>query len=398
MADYAYLDNTGLIVPDTSTLQTEVENEFKAVFGQDLIVTANTPQGVLIAAEVTARSAVLRNNAAVANQINPNLAGGIFLDAIWELTGGGRIAATRSVVPGAVLLGLPGTFVGAGAQASLSDGTVFESVADVTLDSLGTATVDFQAVDAGPIAVNANALNQVVTSVLGWDSISNPNAATLGRLQGSDLSSRTLRKNTLSVQNVSLPEAVTSGLYATNNVRSLSFRENNTNATATIDGISLGPHSIYVCVDGGTDTDVAATLLKHKSLGSGWNGTTVVDTVDPASGQTYEVKFDRPTTVQVKTRLTVRNIGALIDVSSAVRQAIIDFAAGNIEGEAGFTVGSNVSAFELAGAVNQQNPGVYVQKCETSLTSITSWGTDEIAVGLNQIAAIQSGDIEVTIL
>ena len=86
MADYQYIDTTGVIVPDTATIQSEVEGEYKAVFGQDLVVTPNTPQGVLITAEVAARSNVVRNNAALANQINPNLAGGVFLDAIWAVS------------------------------------------------------------------------------------------------------------------------------------------------------------------------------------------------------------------------------------------------------------------------------------------------------------------------
>src|SRR5512134_2056886 len=161
MADYNYVDSTGVIVPDTATIQADVESEFKAALGADLIVTPNTPQGVLITAEVSARSAVARNNAAVANQINPNLAGGVFLDAIWALTGGQRIAASYSVVPGVHLSGLAGTVIPAGSQASLADGTLFASVGAVTLDGSGNAYVDFQAVDAGPIAASVGAVSQI---------------------------------------------------------------------------------------------------------------------------------------------------------------------------------------------------------------------------------------------
>lgn len=38
MADYQYLTSQGVIVPDTSTLRDDVENEFKNVFGQQLDV------------------------------------------------------------------------------------------------------------------------------------------------------------------------------------------------------------------------------------------------------------------------------------------------------------------------------------------------------------------------
>ena len=401
MADYAFVDETGVIVPDTGAVKATVEGEFKAALGQDLITADNTPQGALIVAETTARSAVLQNNAVVANQINPNLAGGVFLDAIWALTGGSRSAAARSVVPGVSLLGLPGTFIPAGSQASLVDGTLFESVSAVTLDGGGAGSVDFRAVEPGPIAVASGALSRVVTAILGWDSVTNPtgtDATTIGRNVESDTAARRRRKNTLSKQNVALPASATSALYYLDGVKSLQYRENFTKADATIDGIFLLANSVWACVDGGTDAEVAAALLANKSLGANWNGSVVVNMPHPATGQSYPVKFDRPAPVALAARLTVRKGSALGDVPQTVRQAVLDYAAGLLEGEPGFTVGANVSAFELGGAVNREAPGVYVQKCEISLASVISWTTDEIAMALNQKATILAGDITVVVL
>lgn len=96
MADYQFITSQGVIIPDTSTLRDDVESEFKSVFGQDLDVSPETPQGALITMEVENRDAIVRNNAELANQINPDLAGGIFLDAIWALMGGQRFDATHS--------------------------------------------------------------------------------------------------------------------------------------------------------------------------------------------------------------------------------------------------------------------------------------------------------------
>jgi Baseplate J-like protein len=395
---YDYVTTTGTVVPDTSTLQAEVEAEYRAALGADIVVTANTPQGALITAEVIARTGVIGNNAALANQINPNLAGGVFLDAIWALTGGQRLAATWSVVPGVALTGLPGVVVPAGSQAALADGTIFESVSGVVLNAFGAGTVDFQAVDPGPIAVSVGALNRVVTGILGWDSVTNPVAATLGRDEESDLDSRQRRRNTLSLQNVALPEAITSALYDTPNVRSLTFRENTADVAQVINSITLAPHSIFVCVDGGTDADVAAALLATKSLGCDWNGTTTVNVTDPVSGQVYPVRFTRPAVVNVQARVTVRNIGALADIPGTVRQAVLDYAAGLLPGEAGLVVGENVSAFEFGGAVARQVPGVQVVKCEISLVTPTVWSTDEIAIRIDQIAAIIAGNITVLIV
>ena len=88
---YEYLTESGVIVPDTADTRNEVVSEWRNALGQDLITDDETPQGLLINAETIARQEVARNNANIANQINPDLAEGVFLDAIWALTGGGAI-------------------------------------------------------------------------------------------------------------------------------------------------------------------------------------------------------------------------------------------------------------------------------------------------------------------
>ena len=398
MADYEYVTTTGVIVPDTADILTDVQDEFKNAFGQDLVVTPDTPQGVLITAEVLARDTVVRNNAALANQINPNLAGGIFLDAIMALTGSQRDPAERSTVTVA-LTGEPGTIIPAGVvAATVPDGDEFELVAAVVLAADGTATGEFQSVEFGPIPAGAGTLTQIVSGVLGWETITNADAATLGREEQSDQSARLYRRNTLALQGLSTAEAITSGLYATEGVRSLSFRENVTNAPAVIDGINLVAHSIWACVDGGTDADVAATLLEKKSSGSNWNGAVTVAVFEPASGQTYDVQFDRPTPVAIQARLTVRASSSLADPAQAVKDAVLAYANGELEEEPGFTVGTDVSPFELAGAVNRLFPGIYVQKAEVSLASPTSWTTDPIDIALDEIATITSGSILVVLV
>lgn len=398
MADYQYINQTGLIVPDTEDVLGEVQQEYRDVFGQDLVVAPSTPQGALIVAETTARTDVVRNNAALANQINPNQAGGIFLEAIAALTGLAREPGEPSTLSAVNLTGQPGTIIPAGSRASLGiDGLQFESLAQVTLDLLGMATVDFQAVEDGPVAVNIGDLDTVVSAVLGWETVSNPTAATLGKLEESDIAFRRRRGVTLALQGSGGPEAIISALYNTEGVKSLTFRENVTDATEVIDGVSLVEHSIYVCVDGGTDQDIAATLVDSKSSGSDYNGDQVVDYVEPISGQTYEVKFDRPDLVAILARVTVKVSGATADPDVLVRTALLAYVNGEIEGESGFTVGTSVSPFELAGAINIMSPGLYVQKVEIRKQASGSYAVDEIPIEIFEKATLSDGGITVIV-
>lgn len=397
MADYQYIVATGVIVPDTGDVLAQVQGEFKNAFGQDLIVDPSTPQGVLITGETSARINVINNNAALANQLNPNLSGGVFLDAVCSLTALNRESATPTTVT-ATIAGVATTLIPAGSRAQTPAQAVFQTTGDFTIGGGGTVAATFESVNLGPVPCGADELTQIVDGIIGWETVNNSDAAIQGNNVQSDQSLRALRKVTLAGQGVSLPEAIISGLYKTVGVKSLAFRENVAATTQTISGISMVAHSIYVCVDGGTDTDVATVLLAKKSGGCNWNGSTTVNITEPFSGQIYPVKFDRPTAVPFKVRTTVSINSSLIDPHTAVPAAILAYANGEIEGEAGLIVGQDVSVFELAGAITTQYPGIYVSNLETSVDGGSTWVTTPIAIAINQIATISATDITVTVV
>lgn len=395
MADYKYITETGTVLPDTADLLAEVESEWKAALGADLQTTPDTPQGVMIAGETAARSEVLRTNAALANQINPNIAGGVFLDAICALLGLERLTATRTLVRDVALTGQPSTPVPAGVQARTAANDLFESVGSVVLDGAGTATVDFQSVAYGPIPCAAGALAFVVDSVLGWETVSNPDDGVVGVAEQSDESLRNLRRLTLARQGISTIEAQVSDLMALPNVKSLQFRENIAATTESVDGILMVAHSVWACVDGGSDDDIARSLLENKTNGAAWNGAVVVNVLEPFSGQEYEVKFDRPTSIPMLVRVTVRPGTSLIDAQIAVRNAVMDYVNGLIAGERGFVVGGQVSPFEIAGAITVQYPGLFVAKVEVAPVSTGVYQTTEYPVAVDELATTTSGSITV---
>lgn len=395
MADYKFILQTGTIVPDTADLLAEVQGEWKTAFGEDLQVTPDTPQGVMISAEVAARAEVAENNAALANQINPNLAGGVFLDAICALLGLERATATRSLIRDVVLTGQPSTAIPAGVRARTVGGDLFESVGGVVLDSIGVGTIDFQSVEFGPIAAAIGALSNVVDSVLGWETVNNPTAAIPGVLEQSDESLRELRRRTLARQGISTVEAQISDLSALPNVRSLQFRENISASPQIIDGIPMVAHSVWACVDGGLDADIARSLLENKTNGAAWNGAVTVAVTEPFSGQVYDVMFDRPTAVPVLVRVTVRQGSSLADPQLAVREAVMAYVNGLIPDERGFVVGDDVSPFEIAGAVSHFLPGMFVSKVEVATAPGGVYQTTELAIALDEIATTQSSSITV---
>ena len=396
MADFQYIDTLGTIVPDTSTTRDEVAAEWQAVFGADLVTTPETPQGVIITLQTEQRDAIARNNAELANQINPDIAGGVFLDALMSFTGGARRSATQSTISGVVFSGVPGTNIPAGSQAIASgSGQIFTTDNPYIIGSGGSVTGSMTAVEYGPIEVPVNGLDTVASAVLGWETVANPNAAVPGDLEESDIAARRRRLDTLAVQSMSVAEAVVSRVLSIPEVRSMSFRENTAATTQTIDGISMVAHSIYACVEGGSDADVAQALYDTKTAGAGYNGSETVTVVDPYSGQTASVKFDRPTQIPLLVRVTVKQTP--LDAQNIVRDAIMDYVNGDIPGGMGLTVGDDVYPFEFSGAINQVQPPLIVTNIEISTDGAT-WSTAPLTVGLDEVATLQRSAITVNIV
>lgn len=393
---YQYVVSTGTILTDTSSLYAANVAKYQAIFGSDLVTTPDSPAGVLITADTTAQTAVVNNNAAVGNQINPNIADSIWLDAIMSLLGIKRSAQTQTYVTAVTLNGAAGTVVPQGTLAATAAGDQFKTVAGCTIGAGGSVTVDFQSVAYGPIPCATNALDIVVSSILGWETLTNANAGILGVATQSDVGARAYRNNTLGFQGVALPVAITSALYNVPGVSSVWFQENDLPTTQTINGISMVGSSIYTVVNGGSSLAVATALLENKSSGCGWNGGTSVNVVEPASGQTYAVKFDYATPVSISMQVTSPN-----GDTTNITNAILAYIAGTVpnfplETGSAWGIGGEVSAFEIAAAISAQYPQYLITNVEISLTSSISYATTPIQLTVQQIAYATAGTITVT--
>lgn len=392
MADYQYINATGVIVPDTADTRDQIIAEMRAVFGQGIATDPSTPTGMLIARLTEERDAVARNNAELANQINPDIAGGVFLDALWRLTGGRRNSAIKTIINGVTLGGIPATLIPAGSLARASSGAQFELVAPTLIGPGGTATGTFRAVEFGPVAVGVGDLNAVASSVLGWESVSNAAAGVPGQWAESDVASRRRRRQTLALQSAGTNEAITSRLMAVPGVKSCFFLENPTGSTATISGISLVAHSIWACVDGGTDADVAMALFSSKSAGAAYNGAQNVPVVD--HGVSYAVLFDRPSEVNVLVRVTVGP--STLDVQTIVKTRVMEYVNGEMEGDVSFVVGADVSPWEIAGAINMGDPAINVRNVELSTDGGSTWGSSVVAIDPDEVA--RTGPTSITVV
>lgn len=378
---YEYIIPTGVITSDAAVVQAEIEEEYKEVLGANLNVDADTPQGMLITADSVARISVADSNAQLANQFNPNISGGIFLQALMALLGSFTTSGTPSIVL-ATIAGVAGTVIAAGSQASETvAGAIFSTTEEVVIPAEGTLpNVEFQSLVNGPVECGAGNLTQIISDILGWETVTNPAAATPGTLNLSDSQIRNLRKQTLAAQGMGAAVSMLSRLYLTTGVTSATFQENTEATTEVINGVTMTPKSLYTCVGGtASSIDIATALTRSKNDGCGYNnglGIPVSEPITvPFSGQVINVLFDRPSIVSIAVEVTVQALSSVQDLSSAVKNAVEAYANGEVSNMPGFVVGANVSPSQIAAGIAQEIPGIYIEQVRVAVQSFTQQGT-----------------------
>ena len=147
MASYEYVVGNGVIVPDTSTTKKDTIEELRTITGfENMDFSDETPQGGIANAITLVKDDLVRNNAYIANQFNPNLAKGTFLDAIGSLTGTKRFKATFTMVHDVELRGSANTFIPNTLTAVTADGNEFKIVGPTVIGLNGIVKANFKAV------------------------------------------------------------------------------------------------------------------------------------------------------------------------------------------------------------------------------------------------------------
>ena len=397
--NYNYITSSGVIVPDTSSVQEQVTQDLLNVFGQDLDTTPETPQGRLIQCLTDYRTNTLAINAQNANQINLRYATGRFLDAIASFFGLSRIQATSTRVLASVT-GISGTVIPAGTQAQTTEGKVFYVENDITIGQNGQATGYFLSLEKGAIPCNVNSLTKIVNAVLGWETINNTTSGIVGSTLESDDHLR-LRIENSRYSGISMLEAIKSKLSNVENVTDSWCYDNYDDTAITYDGISIDPHSIVVMVNGGENDEVAEAIFKAKTGGTGYTAISgqseSISVTDGAYGSQYTVVFNRPDPQAFEVAITVKNVnydGS--DLEGDVKKAIINWSNGLVAGVDGLKIGQNVSPFEIAAAVSAEIATIYVSSCQICLSGGTP-ATTELTFTHSEIGQISESDITVTV-
>ncbi|GAA3686684.1 MULTISPECIES: baseplate J/gp47 family protein [Acetobacter] len=384
----------GFVAPAESDMLTGALADLNAAMGGNLNTALTTPQGQLAMSLTAILGDAYDQMLAIFNGVDPDRASGRMQDAIGNIYFISRKGATATVV-GVTCVGAAGTVVPEGTLIQDGSGNYYAADGAITLDATGTGTGSFSCTTTGVIYCPANSVS-VYQSVTGLTSVSNPVAGVTGSAEEGRQAFEARRAATVEGNAVGPLNAIAGAVLSVDGVTDAYVTDNSTDAAVTTGGVSIAAHSLFVCVNGGTDEAVALAIISKKPPGCGYTGTTSVTVTDPNSAYhtppTYTVQFTRATDTPVFFAVSLqKNSGVPATAAAEVQAAIL----AAFDGMEGSQIGQTLYASSFYSAVAAL--GSWVKIVEITI------GTSSLPVGftapmdIDQIPTLEAANINVSV-
>ena len=320
---------------------------------------------------------------------SPYSARGNLLSRLAPLMSKSRREAVISSVRLTVTATAAGVTIPAGSIVGQASGASrFATIADVTVAPSGSAFVSAFATEAGAIEAAAGTLTEIQTPVFGWASVTNAGDASVGRSRETDAQLR-FRMLRTSAAAVGTPEGIQAALGELDGVTYARVLENDGD---TVNASGMPPHSIFPIVDGGSDEEIALSLLA--TVASGIQYTTSADIAEPdwtsvvvqnpANLQDETIWFARPSDTSGAVAMTIETDSEFpSDGLARIKAAVIAFADS-------WDIGKTLYASRLYSPVNTV-PGI-------DINGLTIDATDRIELEAYERIKLTESDITITVV
>ncbi|WP_038367828.1 bacteriophage protein [Bosea sp. UNC402CLCol] len=386
------IDENGIFKPDYATVLAYFQEQFRAIFGQDIDIDPDTQDGQQIAIFAAAVDDANAMALQVYNAFSPSTARGVGLSSVVKINGIKRLVASNSTVD-LTLIGQAGTTI-TGGIAKDNAGNQWLLPTSVTIPAGGSITVTAIAKDAGAIQALPGAISTIGTPTRGWQSVTNANAAAPG--QPVELDAQLRQRQTISTALPSLTvfEGTMGAVASVAGVDRLKGYEND---TGTTDANGIPAHSISLVVQGGDATAIAQAIAAKKTAGTGTYGTTNV-TITDEYGVARAIKFYRPTAATIKVAISLKAlVGYTTAIETSIKQAVVDFING-------LEIGGTSGAVEWAEVFVPANLALAGNAKTYKITALTiaknggSFGTADLPIAFNEAPSAALTDVTITVV
>lgn len=297
----AQVTATGVTFPSYLDTLESLKASFRAIYGADAYLEPDSQDGQLLA--IFAQAIYDSNQALLGAYLSfsPNTAVGAGLSSVVKINHMARAVPSNSQAV-VTLVGQAGTIIRSGVVADTS-GNRWNLPGSVTIPFGGSISTTATCAVPGAVQAQIGSITEILTPTAGWQSVTNPSAASAGEPVESDAALRLRQQTSTALRSLTVLEGLLGALLALPGVVSAYAYENDTDIE---DLNGLPPHSIAVVVQGGDAGTVARTIFLKKAPGCATFGTTTIQVPD-GMGIPKDINFFVPTLkpIQVTVTLTV---------------------------------------------------------------------------------------------
>lgn len=316
---------SGITSPDYPTILAAKQAEYRAIYGSDIVLTPDSQDGQLVAAEAQAVYDTNMATIAAYNVLSPATAQGAGLSSVVKINGLKRKVATASTA-NVTVIGVAGTTITNGLIGdNQSLGTKWALPTSVVIPAGGAILVTATCTELGDTSAAPGTLVEILTPTSGWQSASNAAAATLGVPVETDAALRLRQTQSVSRPALTPLQAVKGEVQAVTGVIRAEVYEND---TSSIDVDGRPAHTITAVVEGGSLANIAAAIGSKKAPGIPTHGTTSQTWIDPG-GQSKTINFYVLAYATITVNITVGALaGYLSSTDDLIKKALAAYISG----------------------------------------------------------------------
>lgn len=308
---------SGISAPDYQTILNTLTGYFQQIYGDDVYLEPDSKDGQMLA--IYALGIHDANNTAIAvyNSFSPATAQGRGLASNVKINGIAVTPASRSMAD-VRIVGQVGVSITNGTVRD-SNGITWSLPASVVIGIDGSATVTATCQIDGAVVAPAGTITEIGTPTRGWQSVTNPAAATAGRKVETDAELRQRQAKSVAIPSLTVLDGIMGAVATLDGVERYRGYENDTSVE---DANGLPPHSISLVVAGGDAAAIAKTIATKKTPGGGTYGTTPIDVTDKY-GIVHTIYFYRPTSVNIFASVEIKALqGYTSGVGEEIKTAV----------------------------------------------------------------------------
>ncbi|HFG0618874.1 TPA: baseplate J/gp47 family protein [Yersinia enterocolitica] len=302
-------NNNGLEIDTFRDLFQTLSDAYKSIYGQDIDLDQESPDGQRVAIEAQARTDIEASIQWLYSQMDPDFNTGDMQQIIAKLHGLYLRPGSRSQRDLNVATDRP-VFLYSGYKIRDQSNQVWFVRQNVTIPA-GTTMVTFFAQDFGKVTgLIADTFTQL-TPELGVLSITADAVAVVGRDEETPEEFRQRRNRSLENPATGSTGAIFAKVAQLTGVTDLNVGENDTKIDDVLTGIPA--NSIWLVAEGGSVSEIVEVMVKQKGGGTGTKGSVIgryIETLIRPDGTTlqiaHDMQFDRPIYKPLHINLTAK--------------------------------------------------------------------------------------------